>query len=877
MKILIHGRKNGYTVLYPKPTPPEFYSFASDIQSINAINNNIYYGKNFYTLAFTGNGCIFTKYVFGDDVERGQLGEIGISIFIPNNQKLSGNAVKTLLDELVSIYSRNYIVNNQIVQPTTGFDWLLFTSLINNYEAQLRPVPADDVENYQQGTNEASFVLYASETELQRYFDAPYQEEYSDFKQIFFLEYNANELLKLIKHDASANLTGKIDLDDPKYKLLFHAQETGGLQIEVKANGKRQSNKNKVRRKSTLEITYSQKYRESETITGTWNDIKNKRPQSIIVDDINGTVSIKPIILKEQRRVVAVNTLDETTNNPIAANITCTNRYKNLSPVINQVTFIGNDIGEQWIIRVEASGYKIEEHSFVPESEIIITVKLAKQKIIEIRIVDKNTNQPISNPKISVYEGRCDRRPQYHLKNQPNRIVFVGREIEKEWYLEVEATNYCDKSMGKFYPNKYKEGDVITVSMKRRSQVIGNHNRQQPQQKNVTISFEAGKGGKLRDYDSNSNISIEFTDHESIVKKYAPNKKANFLFKFVGWSPEENGSKIKYIAKFKPDIKLIQRLSIVAVLAVLIISLCWFFFGNNKQKQQPQQPPSVQYIEQYTQGDALLPDSLNVYKAQLEKESKKETKEIISKFVWRNPLTWFDKSEEKVTVQTDSVALNVLQKVEAALALRTAIKNGDCDGIKQYLEQQNKFRDVLQKEKFCDMLTKIDDRDKLPIAIIAEKIDSLSQRHETSPPKQEEEQHKVEENVEQPIRPPKPNQTKKNDEGVASDKTSEIIQYLKGGELKKSKLEGYKNQTTDKNLKTSIDLALKFWKLDGNKKNSYSSFRDSLNQDNNFNGSELKQFVEEMCSKDKPKYPKDIPGVNAGTVNTLKKLKENYR
>ena len=37
MKLLIHGRKNGYTVLYPKPTPKEFFSFASDIQSINAI------------------------------------------------------------------------------------------------------------------------------------------------------------------------------------------------------------------------------------------------------------------------------------------------------------------------------------------------------------------------------------------------------------------------------------------------------------------------------------------------------------------------------------------------------------------------------------------------------------------------------------------------------------------------------------------------------------------------------------------------------------------------------------------------------------------------------------------------------------------------
>jgi hypothetical protein len=62
MKILIHGRKNGYTILFPKPTPLEFYSYASDIQSISANNYDVYYGKYFYTLAFVNGGCVFTKY-----------------------------------------------------------------------------------------------------------------------------------------------------------------------------------------------------------------------------------------------------------------------------------------------------------------------------------------------------------------------------------------------------------------------------------------------------------------------------------------------------------------------------------------------------------------------------------------------------------------------------------------------------------------------------------------------------------------------------------------------------------------------------------------------------------------------------------------------
>ena len=90
MKIFIQARKDGYNVLYPTPTPSEFYKFASDIQSISANNDAALYGKQFYSLAFASDGCIFTKYVIGYDVQRNNLGNVGISVFIPDKKKLSG-------------------------------------------------------------------------------------------------------------------------------------------------------------------------------------------------------------------------------------------------------------------------------------------------------------------------------------------------------------------------------------------------------------------------------------------------------------------------------------------------------------------------------------------------------------------------------------------------------------------------------------------------------------------------------------------------------------------------------------------------------------------------------------------------------------------
>jgi hypothetical protein len=891
MKILIHGRKNGYTILYPKPTPPEFYSFASDIQSGSATNDSIYYGKKFYTLAFTEGGCIFTKYVFGDDVERGQLGEIGISVFMPSNQKLSGSEVKNLLDELVNVYCGNYIANNRIVEPQTSFDWLLFTTTANSYDAKLRSVPADDVENHQQGTKEASFVLYASETELQRYFDAPYQEEYRDFKQIFFLEQNAQELLKLIKHDTSANLTGKIDLDNPKYRLLFNSQAQGNerIKVEIKRGDSwsERSNRNKIRRKDIMQISYSQPYRITETIQGTWNEIKNQRTECVSVDDANSTVSINPIRLREQQWVVAVNTLDETTNNPIAANITCTNRYKNLSnPVINnQVTFIGNDIGEQWVIKVEASGYKIEEQSFVLEAGNIITFNLKKQKIIEIQALDKDTNHPITNPKISVYEGRRDRRPHYHLENQPNKVVFVGREIERVWYLEVEAANYYDKNMGRFCPNK--EGDVITVPMEKRRQTIYQpYENRQNDNSDMTISFEARKHGKLINYTYHTK-TVKRQVHDDIIQEYSPECKPDLLYKFNRhWDitkPHDENNRYIYVAKFEPIIPTnIIMIGVLSILLAALIGVGWWYFFGDGSKTQPQQPPSsVQYIEQYTQGDALLSDRLDVYKAQLEKESKKETKEIISKFVWWNPLTWFDKSEEKVTVQTDSVALNALQKVEAALTLHTAIKNGECDEIinyPHYSEQQNKFKNVLQKENLCDILKKIEDRDKLPLAVIAEKVNALSQQLET----QQEVQHKEEKKVEQPPveqkpTPPEPKPNPKDESVSTSDKKSEIIQYLNSDDLSEDKLMEYQRQSSG-NLEKSIELCLKLWSLNGSNDNSYSWMQSQIDKNSTqysaLTNSALKRFLDKMCNKDQtpsPKYWNQIMG-NRTKSKTLKNI-----
>ncbi|MBK8855695.1 MAG: hypothetical protein IPN10_16720 [Saprospiraceae bacterium] len=263
MKILIHGRKNGYTVLYPKPTPTEFYSYASDIQSINANNYDIYYGKYFYVLAFTNAGYIFTKYIIGDDVERGQLGEIGISVFISNTEILKGDEIKSLLDELINIYSSNYIFNHKIVEPKNGFDWALFETLVKSYNSKL--LQNSHNFNYQtSGTKDPAFHYYRSDNELIELFDKPFQEEYSDYKQIYFIDYNhqgASNPLNVLKNsgvEINPDLTNE-------YRYL-NSFSLPGLTIEANFNNQLnertgETGKNIIRSKWPVKIYYQKENR----------------------------------------------------------------------------------------------------------------------------------------------------------------------------------------------------------------------------------------------------------------------------------------------------------------------------------------------------------------------------------------------------------------------------------------------------------------------------------------------------------------------------------------------------------------------------------------------------------------------------------------
>jgi GNAT superfamily N-acetyltransferase len=225
MKIFVQARKDGYNTLYPKPTPNEFRQFASDIIRIQNEPENIL-GKCVYSIAFGNDGHIFTKYIIVEEIQRAGLGNVGFSIFIPTEFKLSGDNIKKILDELIKSYCEEYC--NDFNLGNVQEDWMLFASIANSYDSKLVSVSSEDNETKQSGNLDPAFIYFTSDIELQKYFDQPFQEEFIPYRQIYFISNefkvkpNPENPLYVLKN-SGVDLTRQIDLDNPSYKLKeFH-------------------------------------------------------------------------------------------------------------------------------------------------------------------------------------------------------------------------------------------------------------------------------------------------------------------------------------------------------------------------------------------------------------------------------------------------------------------------------------------------------------------------------------------------------------------------------------------------------------------------------------------------------------------------------
>jgi hypothetical protein len=450
MKIIIHGTKGGHHTFTDEKV--EMIDARPDSSKVAAI------GQQAYSINFNDGDVVFSKYKIVRDVAgEKRTGHIAFSVIIPNEKKLSGMNVKLLLDELAEDYCKKYVENNNL--DNVREDWQFVEEINAKFIKEVKNALYDN-ESFQQGTEEAAFIYYSSDYELQNYFDDPYQDNYKRFKQIFFVdekfESKPENPLNALRHNPSSNLTKGIDVQNLKFTLFF--DETN---IKVQEGDINCRNNSKVHKKSIFKICYSEPHRESREISGTLEDIRSY----IDLDQDKRIIKIKNQELTPIKYTFNFIMTDQNSN-PIS-DAKVVGKYLDQEVELPNPFSVTYEESKEYIVYAKKDDTNLisEETPLKkcfthgePPTPIEIKLFLKKRpKEIRIIVQDEDSEQPISE-----FTVLDEKHREIDVFN--NKIKFSGNEIDKNITIRVRHEGYKISAPQQFIP---EEKESIIVKLKR--------------------------------------------------------------------------------------------------------------------------------------------------------------------------------------------------------------------------------------------------------------------------------------------------------------------------------------------------------------------------------------------------------------------------
>jgi len=641
MKIVIHGTKGGYHIFNAERIPG-FIDARPDYNKVAAI------GQEAYAVNFNSNYVILSKYRIIRDVPgEKRTGNIAYSLVIANNKKLAGSDVKVLLDKIADKYYSEYIKKGDNLENVRE-DWTFVEELTKEYESRLRPVPADDIELIQPGSAEAAFIYYTSDQELEKYLDEPFQVEYRKFKQIFFvksdLKDQAENPLNALRHNPTSNLTGQIDLKNPKYTLNYNEYAMDGVKIEVFVNGLKCNNKSKIPRKSDLEISYSKQYYNRKSITSKWNEVNT---EYVDVNDAAQTITIREISLTPKTQTITIDVKDHKKRPLIDAEIFCENYLtKEKKKVINnEIVFKAEELKDKWTVwgkKNNLSGLI----DFIPENQpASVALVLAEHKTVKITASDQDNGDMINGIVIEVSQK---------LRSRGSEIEFVGDDIYEKWVLTISHDDYERKTFS-YCPAT--DDNPKNVRLKKLPPSNGGGKNKK------YYNVSAGNHGKLKD---GNMYTSERRDGHDVKDRIVPNKG----YEFAGFELDDNTLTALYRKKEKESFFKNPIFFAIIVLSVIVLFSAYKYgLFNLSPKDKSEE------IITYCDGIVLSEQILN---------------------------------EFKETNCTGSKQPVFCKKIDSAIDIRTAITQGNIDQLKRkkYSITQDTLRKAINSinPKFIDTI-----------------------------------------------------------------------------------------------------------------------------------------------------------------------------
>jgi hypothetical protein len=720
MKIVIHGTKGGWQVLFPAMAPAGFA--VSDVRPITSREEPI--GQSAYSIAFENGGCVFTKYKIIRDMQRSMAtGNIAVSLFVEADKKLDGVYIKELLDKIMLLCCPEKKIVDFIPQNEIN-------NVLNTYQTLLKL--AADIEYFTSQKGESAYLYYNSDGNLLQYFDNFDQSAFAKYKQVYLIDTSLDKKpespLNALRHDVNANLTNDSRIDiSPKYTLFKYTQ-LEKLKVDIKIDGYSLT-KNYIRSKNVLMLDYHQDYRKPQHFSGTWNELKNK--DCIEVDDTNKTVTIKPIVLQDDKKSVTITVTDSSNNQIPNAQIFCQNpngKHKEG----NKLEFIGDEIGEQWKITVSKDGYEPKSEKIVPND--ISNKNFILRKQITVTVKAYNNSKKLSDFEIAVYNSRTRK---YEGKYKDEQVSFTGNAINEFWFFEITKDGYYSKRSEAFYPAKCNH---IEVDMEESRPGISNNKTLKQQPPSYIFSFDPGEYGKPFDSPSYTDYQLpDYDDNDKIKHKYGLSPKSKtYKYRFTEWKQEQSDNQFVFVAQYKETHFL--RYAFIAgfsLIAIIVLLSLWNPFGD-KSTTPKINPATEQDIERYityVQEIELNKDSLKLFKESMQ--------ESINKF-GKKPWWWDDRLLIYLGGEPSSVAIlkykDAIQKLDSAIQIRKAIidRNLNCLKNYRYYEAQNGFYEAINSISSDSILKTIQGIENMPLSTIADSINTRMQQPEQPQEKQPE-------------------------------------------------------------------------------------------------------------------------------------------
>ena len=482
MEIVVHGTKGGYDI-FTTNKKTGLFDVNTDAPSASAI------GQEAYAIRFFDKTLIFSKYRIIRDVRGGKrTGFIAFSLFLHEAKKLPGKEILSILNSVSSEYYRVYLPENDNNLQYVRENWDFLNPILKKHQPQDRLL--DDIENLPAGSKDPAFIYYGDESQLIKLFDDPYQDEYSDYRQIYFVSGDLKGVsknpLNALRH-AGVDLTDKIDLTNKKYKLLFNEHGKDQYKISVTVNGKPRQSRTKIKRTDTLAIKWEKPYCDSTIKQGSLDDFTGEYLE------INDTqVSIKQIELPDSSKTITLNCKDWKGKPLHSVTMYFMSGKEKIEVSNNRITFVGAQLGEQWKILAKKNGFLTEKainFSYVDTSIDLVLNKL----ILELTLTE---DIPGGGDLINSNDYKV------------SKTEFVGEEISRIHTIKVTSTKYEDISFS-FCPEKENYKIAHTLK-KRQSKSARNPNQ--------SFSVVLGEHGSFKDGTDRMSYKENGEDVKSYIK-----------------------------------------------------------------------------------------------------------------------------------------------------------------------------------------------------------------------------------------------------------------------------------------------------------------------------------------------------------------------